>query len=354
MKSFVQGDQILRPENTFIVIETCSGVRTVLTLTMLTVLLIDLFERRGRHAACLLLLAPIVAFLTNGLRVVTLVLNPHSQIHSIHNLQGIAMLLVGLIAMFLIDSLLERWPAMEAAADGSHDDALRRSRESSSDLGAFARSWGPAAVAVAAMLIARAAIAPWSAPTGLSETPSALLDRVYGENTGQEIAPDFQFRGSVRFLAHTHRRVPVAGDPVEVFLGVANETIRKHTALSPRLAWPASGYERISTGFDEFAEGLQVTRSVLRRGGRRVLSYSGYLRQGSLAGEWLRHAVALDRSPWVRRDHVLAFRISSVIDRKGGTFDETGAERRIRAAWARLAPELADFAPMQSEHAPDA
>ncbi len=96
VQSFVQGDQILRPENTFIVIETCSGVRTVVTLLMLTVLLIDLFERRGRHAALLVALTPFVAFLTNGLRVVTLVLNPHSSIHSIHNLQGVAMLLVGL------------------------------------------------------------------------------------------------------------------------------------------------------------------------------------------------------------------------------------------------------------------
>ena len=91
--SFVQGDQILRPENTFIVIETCSGVRTIVTLAMLTVLLIDLFERHGWHAAILFVAAPIVAFLSNGLRVVTLVLNPHSSIHSIHNLQGILMLL---------------------------------------------------------------------------------------------------------------------------------------------------------------------------------------------------------------------------------------------------------------------
>jgi len=59
--SYIQGDQILRPENTFIVIETCSGIRTIVTLSMLTVLLIDLFERRGWHAAILIGLAPIVA-----------------------------------------------------------------------------------------------------------------------------------------------------------------------------------------------------------------------------------------------------------------------------------------------------
>ena len=108
VKSLVQGDQILRPENTFIVIETCSGVRTIVTLSMLTILMIDLFERSGRHAAILFVLAPAVAFLSNGLRVVTLVLNPHSSIHSIHNLQGIVMLLVGLTGIYVLDLALER------------------------------------------------------------------------------------------------------------------------------------------------------------------------------------------------------------------------------------------------------
>ena len=129
--SYVQGDQILRPENTFVVIETCSGVRTIVTLSMLTVLLIDLFERRGAHAVILILLAPFVAFLTNGLRVVTLVLNPHSSIHSIHNLQGVAMLLVGLTAIYLLDLLLERAlgsraPRAEAGDVGGEIERRRR------------------------------------------------------------------------------------------------------------------------------------------------------------------------------------------------------------------------------------
>ena len=98
---FVQGDQIHRPVNTFIVIETCSGLRSVVTLTMLTLLLIDLFERRGMHALLLFVFAPIVALLTNGIRVVTLVLNPHSDVASIHSFQGIVMLLVGFVRSVL-------------------------------------------------------------------------------------------------------------------------------------------------------------------------------------------------------------------------------------------------------------
>ena len=131
-EAFVQGDQILRPENTFIVIETCSGLRTIVTLSMLTVLLIDLFERRGWHAALLIGLAPLVAFVTNGFRVVSLVLNPHSSIHSIHNLQGIAMLLVGLTAMYGIDGLLARLLGSEEPDPSRGDYGIKRGEAASS------------------------------------------------------------------------------------------------------------------------------------------------------------------------------------------------------------------------------
>lgn len=343
VKSLVQGDQILRPENTFIVIETCSGVRTVLTLTMLTVLLIDLFERRGRHAVALLLLAPIVAFLTNGLRVVTLVLNPHSQIHSIHNLQGIVMLLVGLLGIFLLDGALERVFGHDDEHEG--DEVVRRRGDGEGGAGLVSR-WAPVFAALVALLVARAAITPWKPPSGIDEMPGDLLVRVFGENT-LEIPPDLQFRGSVRYLVHADRRVRIDGEPVEVFLGVANEAIRKHTALTPRLAWPASGYEVEDDGVAELAPGLEVRRAMLRRGGRRVLSYSWYLRERGLVTEWLRHALALDRSPWIRDEHVLAIRISTPLQRVGGAFDEAAALGRVRRAWERLGPELEGYAPMR-------
>ena len=216
VQSLVQGDQILRPENTFIVIETCSGVRTVVTLLMLTVLLLDLFERRGRHAFLLLALTPIVAFLTNGLRVVTLVLNPHSSIHSIHNLQGIAMLLVGLTAIYLIDGLLERVLETRdpSAQDGDYglasSEAIPRARQ----------AWKLAALAgvLLALVGIQRSLPRWSFQRGIAEMPDALLARVFGDGSAK-IDTDFQFAGSVRHLAHARRRVDVGGMPVDVHLG---------------------------------------------------------------------------------------------------------------------------------------
>lgn len=87
---------------------------------------------------------------------------------------------------------------------------------------------------------------------------------------------------------------------------------------------------------------------ILRRGGRRLLSYSWYPRAGSLAAEWFRQAAALDRSPFLRDEHMLAVRLSTPIGRGSDELDQ--AEQRIRKAWARLAPELEGYAPLARGH----
>jgi len=346
--SLVNGDQILRPENTFIVIESCSGLKTLVTLSMLTVLLIDLFERRGLHAAILVVLTPFVAFLTNGLRVVTLVLNPHSSIHSVHNLQGIAMLLVGLMGIYLLDGLIERLLGTRdpSAEDGDYGLALAAP--------APVRSRALRLAAIAALLLAIVAVEHalprWPVERGLAELPDALLARVFGEDATRKLAPDYQFNGSVRYLAHARRLVDVDGMPVDVHLGVADEQERRFTALSPRLAWPDSGYATVSKADVELEPGgPSVRRMVLRHGARAVVSYSWFERRGSFWREWWRQAAALDRSPFARPDHILAIRLATPLERIDAAA-EAAADARVRQIWARLAPELAGYAP---NHAPN-
>lgn len=369
VKSLVQGDQILRPENSFIVIETCSGVRTIVTLTMLTVLMIDLFERKGWHAALLFVAAPFLAFITNGFRVVTLVLNPHSSIHSIHNLQGIAMLLVGLLLIYVLDVLLERVLGVPDVAEGAADSVARAAGDdsgvdsgidsgiygairetSASEHAAMARSRAPrmalVLVALASMLIAGRALTPYEPPGGLSEMPDAVLTRVFTDARSKVIPPDFQFRGTLRYLAHANRHTLFAGEPLEVFLGVANEPIRQHTLLSERLAWPSSGWVPVEESFVDLGEGAQqVRRMLLKRGGRSIVSYSGYPRSRGLLIENWRQAAALDRSPFIRDEHMLAVRLSTGFGRGAGTLDE--ADQRMRDAWKKLSSALDGYAPVR-------
>jgi len=337
IESFVQGDQILRSENTFIVIETCSGVRTMVTLSMLTILLIDLFERRGWHAAILIGSAPIVAFLANGVRVVTLVMNPASSIHSIHNLQGIVM------AIYLIDGRLEQ---------------ILGSRDSMTEVGDYGlvhterpHAKGPTiqmlaiAGALVAMLAMNRFLPVWHDVRGLGEKPGELLTRVFGEDPSAPYPMDYNFVGSVHYLAHARHRVEIEGASVEIDLGVANEQQRPYSILTKRLAWPGTGYAPIEERFEDIVEGGPLARRmVLRRGARSVLSYSWIGRRGSLPAEWFRQAMALDRSPFVRPEHMLAIRLSTNVARGGGSRIKE-AEERIREVWQRLAPELLDYAP---------
>jgi len=345
VQSFVMGDQIqqtLRPDTTFIVIETCSGVKTIVTLTMLTVLLVDLFERRGWHAFLLAVATPIVALLTNGLRVVTLVLNPASSIHSIHNLQGIAMLLVGLTGIYLLDGLLERLlgtrdPSAEAGDYGVANATPVSARTQALRLGVL--------VAVLVALVAADRTLPrWQPQRGIAEMPDALLARVFGETASRKVDPDLQFSGSVRYLAHARRRVEIDGVPVDVHLGVGDEQERRFTSLSPRLAWPESGYATVADGDELLEPGARhARRMVFRRGARSLLSYSWFERRESFWREWWRQAAALDRSPFVRPEHILAIRISTPVEPTAA--GEREAEARVRQAWARLAPELEGYAP---------
>ena len=120
----VSGDLIIRPEGTFAIIEGCSGMRSVEALTLLAILLVDSFGRRGWHAGLIIAVAPPVAFLMNGFRVLTLIFNPHSEIVAIHNLQGVLVLLGGLLVLAGIDGLLEKiLPLREASPQGGNAEA---------------------------------------------------------------------------------------------------------------------------------------------------------------------------------------------------------------------------------------
>lgn len=340
----VQGDLILRPEASFIVVETCSGVRTMVTLAMLAILMIDLFERRGWHAALLFALTPVVAFAVNGFRVVTLVLNPHSDIHSIHNLQGIAMLLVGLLILYGVDGLLAR---ASGSDDSGADDDYGTTVAGGESSGRRAAKLAAVAALLGGLVVAERTIEPWHLAKGLAESPDALLERVFGDDLGPPLPLDYKFLGSASHLAQARRPIRVDGSIVEVFLGVADEQRRDVSVLTPRLAWPASGYDRIEARRVELEDGRRVTRSVLRRGERRALSWSWVERRGAGLREFARQAAALDRSPLVRPQRMLSIRLATGLTgpADGEGMDLRAAEDRLESVWRRLAPALEGYAP---------
>jgi exosortase len=330
----VAGEQIQRTENAFSVIESCAGLRSMETLTIVAILMIDLFRRRGLYAWLVVLAAPPVAFLMNALRAVLLILNPHSQIAAIHNLQGVAILLSGLVILSLWDRGLEWLPRLHEAAPPRSARAPGGGGERSER-----RRW-PWAVAAALALAAGASFwlprwetAPAPPPDAFRRIPGRL-----GFSTELEI--DRLFLGSAGFRESFARRFAAGGEPLMLFVGIGSRSDRQRSALSPKTGLPGSGWivEHEGSAILD-PDGREVRARLLRSGSRRYLVYHWY--EGALGWpvEVLRSLLALDRSPWRRPQEIVAIQLAAPVlgPVPSGRLD---AEKRLLSFYQQLRPLL--------------
>jgi len=329
--ALVSGDQILRATQAFQVVEGCSGLRSIETLTMLTVLLIDAFERRGLHAALLFVLAPLTAFALNGFRVLTLILNPHSEVVAIHNLQGIAILLVGLVLVYLVDGLLERLRVSETEATSA--PACPPSHASRDEIGVFA--------ALACTLTLVWMLVPvWQAPSRDWVDLTAVVD---GALDGWEALPtkrDYTYEGRVHFEQQADRHYVVDGHDYYVFVALADLDHDAGSAFSPITRRPGSGWrmlERQRTRAEP--GGDDVEQLVFEKGKTRMLVQHWTWGARSAARETTRTLLGLDRSELRRERAPVIVRLGTPIeDRSEGA--RRAAEGRLARSRERLAPVL--------------
>jgi EpsI family protein len=332
LSASVSGERILRADYTFSVIEACSGLRSVETLAMLAVLMVDLFRRPALHAALVVLAAPGIAFGLNALRAFALIVNPHSTLATVHTAQGVAILLTGLLVLYGLDGLLARLtvggpPAPEtAAAPAGAPSSPARAR---------------AMLAYLALLAAASlALRPWPLPEQMQlALPLRFMPRL-ADWSGTEHSIDRVFLGSVGLresLAVRFRRDRVE---VDVFLGVGDRSQRFRSALSPKTALPGSGWVVEERGRLELEAGAPTADSLLIRSGTRwVLVYHWYEGSEGVAWESLRTATALDASPWRKRGDPLAVAVSTELGGPGPEERQAAAER-LRAFLPALQVQL--------------
>jgi len=336
----VAGEQILRTSQTFSVIETCSGLRSIETLTMVAILMGDLFGRTRFHALLLVSAAPPLAFFLNGWRAVALILNPHSELVAVHNLQGVAILLGGLLLLYLLDGVLEKLaPGLGAERGGPA--VARREAGAPAELreGARRRLTGVgvvlAALAVGSLTLPRFDAAP---PEGLQL--SSRVAAGIGDLFSQEVATDRVFLGSAGFLDSFTRRFQRGGHPVDAFVGVGWRPGRARSPISPKTAVPGSGWILETEAIRVLApDGREIRQLLFRSDTHTLLAYHWYEGSMGLAGEALRTLAALDASPFRRPGEIIAVRITTDVEGLVAS-GLAPAVARLDAFYAELRPVI--------------
>jgi EpsI family protein len=301
----IAGDQILLPDQQFAIIETCAGLRSCESLTILAFLMVDLFQRRGIHAGLLICLAPLIAFGVNGIRVVTLILNPSSEVAEIHTLQGIAMLLVGVVALYGIDWGLEKWLPQRGRT------ARQKPPAGTAGLA------GPliATAALAVLVVLSTTLPRWEAPVrGSQPFPDSQIPKTLDAWASTKLKTDLSFLGIVRFRARVDRLYERNGESVALFVGVGSRDPRYGSPFSPKTAYPGTGWWSEETRQISLQpDGRPARVNVLRygTGGRRKLAFDWTEGSEGLGDEIFRFAAGLDSSAWGRPREGVAVRIST-------------------------------------------
>jgi EpsI family protein len=334
----VAGDQILLPDQQFAIIETCAGLRSCESLTMLAFLMVDLFRRRGLHAGILIALAPLIAFGVNGFRVVTLILNPHSDVAEIHTLQGIGMLLVGVVALYAIDGGLEKLLARR-----NRPAAPRPARQASPSGTAGLAGPLSATAALAVLVVLSTTLPRWEAPArGSLPFPDSQIPKTLDVWTSTTSKTDLSFLGIVRFRARVDRRYERNGESVALFIGVGSRDPRYGSPFSPKTAYPGSGWWSEETRQISLQpDGRPARVNVLRygTGGRRALAFDWTEGGEGLGGEIFRFVTALDNSAWRRPREGVAVRISTPLQNTSPS-RQAAAEALLLDFYRSLRPKL--------------
>jgi exosortase len=332
--ALVSGDQILRSDQVFQIIETCSGLRTAETLSLLAVLMVDLFRRRGVHAGVLIVAALPVAFVINGFRALTLIFNPHSDVAAVHNLQGILMLLCGVLLLYGLDGLLERFlpqrtpskPAVPRAVEG--DGPPLRS------------AWLATGAAVLALLTLSIGLDPWRPKALRPGSATAQLPHQLEGWQGTDFAADRMFLGLANFSQILSRDYVRGRDRLNVFVGVAGLRLRYRSFHTPKTALPATGWiveqrrrERRDDGW------LDV--QLVRKGTVRLLVHHWRQAGGGIARETLRSALALDMSPFQRSEVPVVVRLATPVSARPEGLE--AGQRRLDEFARMIGPSLKDI-----------
>jgi len=303
-----EGDMLYFADRSLEIIETCSGLRSIVVLTMLAVGLVCYFPARRLHLVLLVASAFLIACLVNLTRILTLALYPEAEESASHALQGAVLFLGGSAAVCAVDALLRRREGSGTTAEAPSNPAAAPWSGNSFRIGHAAGL----AILLGSMLGVSIWIPRWSPPE-LRETPRIdLPDRIGDWEAIEDLKLDSRFLGSVRFRAMRHRRYRRGDETVSVFVGYDDRLRRSRSVLTPKNAVPGAGWHVEERAPIQLAPiGLRAESVSARSGPSRILSFHWYEGTDRLALEILRAGLATDQSSLRRPGGAWVVRLST-------------------------------------------
>jgi EpsI family protein len=336
MTAHRSGDLIEFSGRLFEVIETCSGLRIIQTLIMTALVYGDLFDARPLRRIALVLLAPAIGFVVNGCRIVTIMLNPYSEVGSVHSTQGIVMIVVGVLLLAALDWIGSRilWRPSRA-----------EERKESPKLRSTAAGGGQlrlSAVNLAVIALGLFSIAPLRADPPESDLWQLhRVPRSLGAWKSSSLELDQTFYGLVRFRDKFLRDYRRDGDVVRAFVGAEDRRRRDRSGYSPKTRLLGAGWEAFESDSIEIdSPPVTVDRLRLRKGREQQLAYHWRFGAGSVTSEALRWMLALDLKPGSAPGEIVIVRVSTELDG-----DEDAAARRLSSFLESFGPALLAAAP---------
>lgn len=315
------GDLVMTRWGIFHVIETCAGLRGVLTLLMASIVYAELFHRRPGRMLLLFAAAPFVGTIVNVGRVQSIIFNPYSQLSAVHTTQGLLMTVIGVLILAGIDRLAELW---RPDPGPPRRPTTRLTRVPLS----------PRLIAVAGILAGVAAmpivVPEWTPPPRGGQPSVRTVPRQLDGWTSNGTPLDTTFLGSVAFSDRIHRRFTRGEEFVDVLVGEDDRLNRRGSPYSAKTAYPGSGWDLVESSPIEM-DGIdaELFRFRSRDGERLVVHW----REGVAAVglETYRTVVGLDRGPFRREPPATLWRFAT---------DVGESQDAAQARLVRLAPAL--------------
>lgn len=337
------GELVILPWAQFQVIESCAGLRSVQTLTMAAFVYGEVMNLSTRRRIGLIALAPILGLAINLGRVLLLVLTVENETEMDHAIQGIVMIILGVLALWGIDELMHSIQARahkrrsETRPDQTEPDPTPSPPSNARFMGL-----------VVGLLLA-AAIATWIPrwnPTSLAAPSPHSIPLEIGDWSarGNKWALDEKFLGSTRFSSRVSRRYERRQEKIDLFVGT-NERYRRTDGVVSRKTQIIHSGAHASRAFGPLREGAgHVQEGIVQSAtGSAELVHHWHENTEGLLAESVRSALALDRGPFRRTAPARVYRLASPI---GATSDALENARRrllefrdrLRSEWSTAPP----------------